>query len=169
MNLKGYMVGNGLADLHYDVSPSFPATVYNFNLIKEDLFEQFTDPESDCFFSFNGAIPYNNSAECKAMWTKIETLTGDLNWYDLYRWNYDLANATNMWTDAERMQEVTINGTKKTYKRGMTMQEYTPWMKPRTLKSPLLFDYVTDYVNREDVRTAMHIPVAYPAWNQCGT
>jgi serine carboxypeptidase-like clade 1 len=32
-NIKGIMVGNGATDWDFDVSPSFPTTVFNFNLI----------------------------------------------------------------------------------------------------------------------------------------
>jgi len=39
----------------------------------------------------------------------------------------------------------------------MTIGEYTPWMKSVALRSPLLGDFVSDYVNREDVRTALHV------------
>ena len=33
--LKGMMIGNGATDFTVDVSPSYPATVYNFNLIND--------------------------------------------------------------------------------------------------------------------------------------
>jgi len=39
VNLKGILVGNGATDFYVDVSPSFPQTVYNFNIIKKDLFD----------------------------------------------------------------------------------------------------------------------------------
>jgi len=60
--------------------------------------------------------------------------------------------------DENRMGEVKIGDEIKTYKRGYTIPEYTPWMKRVSLKSPLLGDSVSDYINREDVRTAMNIP-----------
>lgn len=66
-----------------DVSPSFPQTVYNFNLITEDIYDAFEN--SDCFYSFNDVIPYNDSVQCDNYWNKINNLTGNLNWYDLYR------------------------------------------------------------------------------------
>jgi hypothetical protein len=40
-NLKGMMVGNGVTDYDYDVSPSFPETLYNFNLISKKLLDTF--------------------------------------------------------------------------------------------------------------------------------
>lgn len=51
-----------------------------------------------------------------------------------------------------------INNEKKTYKRGYTIDEYTPWINKSGLQSPLLGDYVSDYANRADVRKAMNIP-----------
>jgi hypothetical protein len=41
------------------------------------------------------------------------------------------------------------------------MSEYTPWLKTRTFseeEEPILGDYFTDYMNREDVRKAFNIP-----------
>jgi Serine carboxypeptidase len=51
------------------VSPSFPATVFNFNLIDKELYDNFTS--SDCYFSFKGVVPYPNSRHCYATWGKI--------------------------------------------------------------------------------------------------
>ena len=36
-NLQGFLVGNGATNWDYDVSPSFPEVVYNFNLIPETM------------------------------------------------------------------------------------------------------------------------------------
>lgn len=52
----------------------------------------------------------------------------------------------------------------------MTMSEYTPWLKTRTFsleEEPILGDYFTDYMNREDVRKAFNIPSEVQAWSQC--
>jgi hypothetical protein len=60
-----------------------------------------------------------------------------------------------------RLGSTIINGEVKTYTRGMTMSEYTPWLKTRTFaleEEPILGDYFTDYMNREDVRKAFNIP-----------
>lgn len=50
------------------------------------------------------------------------------------------------------------------------MSEYTPWLKTRTFaleEEPILGDYLTDYMNREDVRKAFNIPSEVQAWQQC--
>lgn len=67
---------------------------------------------------------------CDALWLKIEAAADGLNWYDLYRPDYDtLGVAKQAELRANRFGETTINGEIKKYKRGYTMQEYTPWVK----------------------------------------
>jgi hypothetical protein len=58
------MVGNGATDWDYDVSPSFPSVVYNFNMIPKDLYDQYN--AGGCVEYFNGFIPANgtNPADC---------------------------------------------------------------------------------------------------------
>jgi len=53
-----------------------------------------------------------------------------------------------------------VEGELKTYKRGMTQEEYTPWMKNTVKSKKLMGNGVTDYVNRQDVRRALHIPAS---------
>jgi hypothetical protein len=53
-----------------------------------------------------------------------------------------------------------VDGEKKTYKRGMTQAEYTPWMKKQVASKHLLGNGVSDYVNRADVRKALNIPTS---------
>jgi len=40
--LKGFIVGNGATDWDFDVSPSFPDVVYNFNLIPSRMIKNYT-------------------------------------------------------------------------------------------------------------------------------
>lgn len=53
-----------------------------------------------------------------------------------------------------------VNGTLKTFRRGYTQSEYTPWAKHLKSSSEevILGDYFTSYMNREDVREVFHIP-----------
>ena len=95
------------------------------------------------------------------MWEKINNLTANLNWYDLYRPVYPSSLLTaSRALKANRQGEAMVKGQLKTFKRGYTMSEYTPWVKH--LKSsgeePILGDFFTSYMNREDVREAFHIP-----------
>ena len=76
----------------------------------------------------------------------MQHLISNLNIYDLYRPIYD--ESSIRLKDANRLGEVTINGEKKTYRRGFTHKEYTPWLKHHNLESVLLGEYVSDYMNR---------------------
>lgn len=55
------------------------------------------------------------------------------------------------------------------YLRGMTMSEYTPWavnpFKGREEEEPILGDYLTDYMNRVDVRASFNIPESVQTWS----
>jgi hypothetical protein len=64
-----------------------------------------------------------------------------------------------------------IDGNLKTFRRGYTMSEYTPWVKH--LKSSneevVLGDYLSSYMNRQDVRDAFHVPSEAPGWEMCSS
>ena len=94
-------------------------------------------------------------------------LSGSLNWYDLYRKNYDLPT-----TAIDRMGETVIDGQVRTYKRGMTQAEYTPFAKHIVESASGNVpngDFVSDYMNREDVRKAFNIPTDVQTWEQCSS
>jgi len=68
------------------------------------------------------------------------------------------------------MGKVVIDGKEKTFKRGYTRSEYTPWVKHLKLgNEPILGDYFTSYMNREDVRKAFNIPSDVQGWEQCSS
>jgi len=68
------------------------------------------------------------------------------------------------------MGTTVIGGEVKTYKRGMTMSEYTPWLKYKLFDNdtePILGDFFTDYMNLPEVRKAFNIPDSVQPWEQC--
>jgi len=164
MNIKGFIVANGVTDFNVDVWPSFSQTVYNFNIIPQELYDNVT--QNNCFQSFRDVIPYNNSQICTDAFDKINTLTGGLNWYDLYRQVYPDGPLLK---EESRIGEVEIDGEIRQYKRGFTMGEYTPWLKDVSPNSPILGNYMTDYMNRADVRAALHIGKEAPVWEECNS
>ena len=91
----------------------------------------------------------------------MSTAIDGLNWYDLYR------PAEPMLTEEERWTSTTVGGVEKKYKRGYTMAEYTPWLKNLPGSNQLLGTYLTDYLNNESVRAALHIPSKMPVWSMC--
>lgn len=160
--LKGIMVGNGATDFHYDCWPSYPDTVYGFRTIPKDVY----DAAAVCFRSFREVLPQDDTPECQAAWDKVMALTGDLNWYDLFR----KPSPGGPGLQSDRYGSSMVEGELKEYRRGYTIDEYTPWLKPvlsNVQKKHILGGALTDYLNREDVRTALHIPADHPAWEPC--
>lgn len=106
---------------------------------------------NDCHYYFNDLKVYNNSKFCNDTWDAIQELASGLNWYDLFRKVYP---DDGLLKEENRLRSVNINGEEKTYKAGMTMKEYTPWVKQISENSshPLLGSYVSEYINRYDVR-----------------
>ena len=157
------MVGNGATNWEYDVSPSFPGTLYGFNLIPTPLMKKYTD--LGCVYYFNDFRPHEGPKECDGLLKQMNTLVADLNWYDLYQ-PKDMNPILN---EEERMGKVIINGVELEYKRGMTMAEYTPWVKTDGYDVQVGSDYLADYVNSPELRKAFHIPDYAPAWEACSS
>ena len=155
------MVGNGATNWDVDVSPSFPETVFQFNMIPKSLIDFMND--NGCVYYFNDFRNHSGPASCDAVWEKIQNLTSGVNWYDLYQPAAD--NPLGM-TDADRMGKVVINGEERTYKKGYTFSEYTPWMK-NVDQGPVMGSYLSEYVNSAELRKDLHIPDYAPTWGMC--
>jgi hypothetical protein len=88
----------------------------------------------------------------------------DLNIYDFFRTNKVPITPASA---EDRIGTTMINGVEKTYKRGMTQAEYTPWLKHLVNNDRLMYTSLSDYLNAADVRAALHIPESAPAWDMC--
>ena len=157
MNIKGFMVGNGATNWDFDVSPSFPETIWNFNLIPKKYIDFFN--ANNCTYYFNDFRNHTGPASCDPVWDAMQNLTSALNWYDLYR------TTEAPITAEERIGKTMVAGQEKTYKRGMSQKEYTPWAK--FANDRVANDFLSDYVNNETVREALHIPSYAPGWDMC--
>lgn len=163
--MTGILVGNGATDWAFDVSPSFPEVAYNFDLIPMPLFNNYTNSGCKVFFADEIHKP-EGPAYCHDLWNQITDLTGDLNWYDLYRPKYHEGLAM---TAEERIGKTVIDGVERTYKKGYTHREYTPWMKKlfplkEGAREVVMGMNVSTYLNNATVREAFHIPSFVPAW-----
>lgn len=169
INLEGFIVGNGCTNWSYDVEPAMPATFANFNLIPMDLYE--TLNVNNCTYYFREVYEGSSSPICINAWTKAMELTMHLNIYDLYR--PELIPGNNNTMDEMRFNrygETEIGGKMHTYKRGMTAAEYTPWARSLFHQQPagtIYGDFISDYMNRADVRAAFNIPDKVGPWEQC--
>lgn len=133
------MVGNGATDWDFDVSPSFPDTVYNFNLISKAVLDEYKS--NYCVVYFNDFRPRNGTdlEKCNNLWDTMTNLTKNLNWYDLYRPTYPNSSLSVLLADSEERYGVSeVTGEK--YKKGYTFSEYTPWLKDHPAsKSKIVF------------------------------
>lgn len=162
------MVGNGATDWDFDVSPSFPETVYNFNLISKSQLD--TYQSNNCVVYFNDFRPRNGSDIdlCNKTWEEINNMTENLNWYDLYRPVYPGGPLKMLMSDSdERFGVSEVSGEK--YRRGYTISEYTPWLNKHLASgSKAVFgSNVTDYLNLKEVREALHIPETVAKYEEC--
>ena len=162
-NLKGIMVGNGVTDFEVDISPSFPEIAYNFNLIPKKLFDTYT--KEGCKRYFRDFKPIEGPQNCLDMWYQINNLTKGLNWYDLYRPLYPDSLSAE-----ERIGKTIIGGEERTYLRGRTPREFTPFLKhffPKQDKMPIFGSAVSDYMNLPETRNVLHIPDSVQTWSEC--
>lgn len=175
--IKGMLVGNGVTNWDYDVSPSFPETTYNFNIIGKKQIDYFR--KNNCTYYFNDFKNHTGPDGCNAVWDEINLITGDMNWYDLFRKNYDTLTTHKSnkplvgKENPDRIGVAIVNGEEKTYKRGFTKSEYTPWINHIKNAEPesevVMGDFMTDYLNRDDVRTALHIAPYLPPFEMCSS
>lgn len=108
INLNGTMVGNGATNWEFDVWPAFPETVFNFNMIPKEWLKTWED--NDCYYCFNDECGTNDdiSSVCNDTINDIIDFTGNYNWYDLYRPNYDTDSL--LLEEHERFSSVIIDG-----------------------------------------------------------
>ena len=166
--LAGIMVGNGATDWTYDVWPSFAATVANMNIIPFSLLDELE--ANNCVVYFHNVRPSTDTPECKRLGLKLNKLTEDLNWYDLYRQNYDLSPLNG----EERFGTTVIGGEERRYKRGYTPKEYTPFAtdlfgSDSKFGDVVLGDFVTFYMNKQETRDAFNIPDSVQVYEQCSS
>ena len=159
INLKGIAVGNGATDWNYDTTPSYLPMAYNHQLMDGELYDVFV--ENNCTWFFQDVMEGHHPQVCQDAMSEFNKNTARINWYDIYRKVYDSALS-------EPIGETVIDGETRYYKRGISMSEYTPWLKEFYGDSaPTIGDSVADYLNREDVRKALHIPSSIQTWQGC--
>ena len=168
INLAGIMVGNGATNWTYDVWPSFTATAANLTTIPLKLWKDME--ANNCVAYFHNVRPSTDTQICLDLAAKVQASTSDLNWYDLYRQNYALSPLNG--DSEDRYATAVIGGEERTFKRGYTQREYTPWaehIKHSRYSDVVLGDFVTFYMNRQDTRDAFNIPDDVQVYEQCSS
>jgi len=164
LNLKGIIVGNGVTNYTFDTGRAYAGMGFWHSLYSLEMHDdiikyhcKFANVDED----IGGE---EDEAECKKLQSKFYNLVSKLNIYDVYRECY--------YDDSDRLGTATINGKLKTYKRGMTAREYTPFLFEdgnEIFKHAPPCVYATgptDYLNRQDVRDALNVETDQP-WELC--
>lgn len=157
-NLKGIIVGNGVTNYTYDCQPAYVGMGFWHALYGTDLHDKIE--QYGCSFA-----NLEESPECNKLRKQFYDLVEKVNVYDVYRECY-YDDGSN------RVGSAMINGQLKTYKKGMTAHEYTPFLfkrNPELLKivPPCIYGSgTTDFFNRQDVRDAFHVETDQ-VWEMC--
>lgn len=157
-NLQGIIVGNGVTNYTYDCEPAYVGMGFWHALYSIEIHDKIA--EYHCTFA-----NLEESPECAAIERQIDQLVSKVNVYDVYRKCYHE-------DESNRLGSAMINGKLKTYKRGMTSKEYTPFLfrnEKNGYKSvpPCVYGSgQTDFFNKQEVRDALHIETDQP-WELC--
>jgi hypothetical protein len=118
-------------------------------------------------------ITHKNSPVCDGYWAELNSMLANVNLYDLYRTNYAATTLNQEGKEQkERLATTIIDGEERTYKRGHTIAERSPWLKSiiseeHPMLHQILGDGQSSYMNRQDVRTALNIPNTINSYEQC--
>ena len=162
INLKGIIVANPATHWKYDTTPSYLPFAYMHNLMSKKTWDTFQ--ENDCVWYFRNIYPGSTSKECLTAYLKFQKDTSRINWYDIYRDVYDGP------IGEPKLGYTEIAGETHTYQRGFTMSQYTPWLADMMPDDePILGDYMSQYMNKPEVREALNIPDKVQPYQGCVT
>jgi carboxypeptidase C (cathepsin A) len=156
INLKGIMVGNGVTNWTYDTMPATLTMGYYHALYNDELHDKMEADKCDyAWIEFND----NQTAACMGYLDEFNTLIEHVDIYNIFKPVYpgDLLTTTSR-------NKLTLKA--KQEKKPLTKADYTPWafhgkQTTQRLRDPNAF------LNRTDVRTALHINETIQEWTGC--
>ena len=143
INLAGFMVGNGVTNWTYDTTPATVDVAFYRSLVSTSTYRAMEN--LNCNFSGVALQDFSNcSRECRGHLSTLYQAMQDIDVYNIYGrcWGADLGGLSAEEVRNQLYGKAMINGEEKEYKKFMTAQEYTPWIK-RVKKSKT--DDDTDY------------------------
>jgi cathepsin A (carboxypeptidase C) len=159
INLQGIIVGNGVTNYTYDTSPAYVGMGFWHALYDTSIHDKIE--ELGCSFA---NLDQENPA-CAQLRRDFYKLVSKVNVYDVYR---------HCWypNETERVGSAMIKGELKTYKKGMTAKQYTPFLfrnNEDILEEDVPCVYAkgtSEFFNREDVRDAFNVETDQ-VWELC--
>eukprot|EP00656_Telonema_subtile_P043252 TRINITY_DN49631_c0_g1_i2.p1 TRINITY_DN49631_c0_g1~~TRINITY_DN49631_c0_g1_i2.p1 ORF type:complete len:483 (+),score=84.11 TRINITY_DN49631_c0_g1_i2:193-1641(+) len=154
-NMQGYLVGNGVFDFEDAAATQVPFA-YGHGMISTKLHTQLT---AACASGY-----VHPSAQCAALLKQVASMSVDTNGYDVYRTCYDPAHTPTM-------------GQLLSFSRAA--EDRHSWLQQRSSNRVILASGEeavpcinsvegTAYLNRDDVRRALHVDTSPNTWQICG-
>ena len=184
---------NGVTNWKYDAFPGMMEMAHTHFLISEEQYQQLKDPDCNYGFAMDmyGILDLLMSQPTKCAENLLEFLKvfagedhkGQINIYDMYAdcYHEDVSSQTDL------LGLTMVGGHLKGYKKYSTFEDMTPWLSLKGLQQKMrsksgdilnlsedngqpVCTYgrpLTEYLNRGDVRKALHIPDDIQAWENC--
>lgn len=168
-NLKGFAVGNGVTNWQYDTTAAYIEMAYWHSLIDEEMHEKLVALDCD----WNMPYMLGVSDDCMAIFDEFNTLTSDVNVYDIF----GICWGSGPYPQQGGFPHLINNNEERFHQKFVTPADYTPWTKPKSKNPKALKELppctfgssLLDYMNKKEVREAMHIPDYVQAWDLCKT
>lgn len=177
-NFKGFLVGNGVTNWKYDTEPAYLQMGYWHSLYSQQTYEDMQ--AGGCDYS---GLAWNEfpSQACMDLYTKFSDDTDKVNIYNIFGYCWGLptddGSHKNL-ASSDDMGITQVGGQIKTYKKAFSPRDYTPWRFPnipgrehKLKETPPCVDgeFIIKYMNRPEVRTALHIPDSARAFDMCAS
>lgn len=179
INLKGWMIGNGVTNWKYDTFPAYIEMAYYHGLYDLDMYNAIYENGCDKEFQYMAVDP-DMSDECAAYFLAFQYLTSGVNVYNIYGKCFGVEPESKakpeMYATKSDVGFKKVGNEIKTYKRFASQHDYTPWLninpRPHEKKlkdlPPCTFGQpIIDYLNREDVKEALHVSPHAKEWDMC--
>ena len=154
INLKGFMIGNGVTNWKYDVTPAFVKMSYFHGLISNSLQEKIN--KLNCDFAEVGAKP--QSLECRAVLREFTNSVSQVYPYDIYRPQEDYYKDKSTVRSVEDMLRFESDA-----ELGASYASFSSVFKERTKNN---FEPVDQYMNTQEVKSILNVP-ANNGWKEC--
>lgn len=166
-NLQGFLVGNGCTNWKVDTTPAYLEMGFWHSLYDTATYDSMK--ALGCDYSMGA----KSTEICDTLIEKFNNDTAQVNVYDIFGHCYTDTEGTKPGDVGVSV----VNGKIKTYKKVFTPEDYTPWAFTHKKKSANLKETppcvmgkpLIEYMNRQDVRQALHIPDDIHAWDMCNS
>lgn len=138
MNLKGFIVGNGVTNWKYDGIPAYVEMGFWHSLYDLDLYDKYQ--KYGCakqfeYFEFNYQDIDNN---CWDVFNNFTAMTENVNVYDIYGICYNATSEPKYSYDIFTTSETAfrkLGNSLRTHRKYFTAMDYTPWMHPKVSRN----------------------------------